>query len=125
MDPKICLDTDVCIEILKNTEKGAKFLDLIENEEVFIASISIFELFLRETNTYPIEKLIFESNILDFSEICARKASDISKELKSKGRIIEIRDLLIASTAIVNNCTLATFNKKHFENIKELRLLNF
>ena len=62
---------------------------------------------------------------MDFSEICARKASEISKDQKKAGKTMEIRDLFIASTAIANNCALATLNKKHFQNIKELKLLNF
>ncbi len=36
-----------------------------------------------------------------------------------------LRDLFIASTSIVNDCTLVTLNKKHFENIKDLQLLDF
>ena len=125
MDTKVCIDTDISIEILKRTDKGINFLNLADDEEVFMAAVSVFELFLREKNAYPVEKLLFKVNILDFSELCARKASDISKELKSKGKPIEIRDLFIAATAIANNCPLATLNRKHFENIKELRLLNF
>ncbi len=124
MDTKICLDTDMCIEILKDTEKGIDLLNSVDNSEVFITAVSVFELFLRETNLHAIEKLLLKTSILDFSELCARKASEISKEQKRIGRLIEIRDLFIASTAIINNCTLATLNKKHFENIKELELLN-
>ena len=125
MDQKICLDTDISIEILKETSKGKRFLDLIEESHVFITAISIFELFQRETNLEAAEKLLFRLNILDFNELSARKASEIFKNLKRQGKPIEIRDLFIASTAIANNCTLATLNRKHFEHIKELKLLDF
>lgn len=125
MDQKICLDTDISVEILKNTEKGTSFLNLTDKSEVFITTVSIFELFLREKNLHPIEELLFRTNILDFTELSARKASEILKELKNKGKMIDMRDLFIASTAIVNKCALATLNKKHFENIRELNLLDF
>lgn len=125
MDQKICLDSDVSVEILKSTEKGKILINEINEYEVFISSISIFELFQRETNLYSIEKLLFKINILDFNELSARKASEIIEDLKRKGKMIDIRDLFIASIAISNNCTLATLNKKHFENIKELKLLNY
>ena len=125
MDKKICLDTDICIEILKNTDKGIHFLNFIEDKEVFITTISVFELFLRERNFYPIEKLLFQTSVLDFSELCARRAAEINKDQKKRGNVIELRDLFIASIAIVNNCTLATFNKKHFSNILNLDLLDF
>lgn len=123
MDQKVCLDTDVCVEILKNTDKGIEFINLINKSEVFITTISIFELFLRETNIFSIEKFLSKINILDFSELSAKKASEIFKDLRKEGKIIDVRDLFIASTTIVNNCVLATSNKKHFKNIKDLKLL--
>ena len=125
MDTKVCLDTDVSIEILKNTTKASKFLDLTKDSEVYIASISVFELLLRETNLDAIEKLLLRTAILDFSELSARKAAEIFKELKGKGKMIPLRDLLIASTTIANNCMLATLNIKDFRNIKDLKLLTF
>ncbi|MBI3034930.1 type II toxin-antitoxin system VapC family toxin [Candidatus Woesearchaeota archaeon] len=125
MDKKVCLDTDVSIEILKSTAKASRLLDLTNDSEIYITTISVFELFLRETNLDAIEKLLLRTAVLDFSELSARKAAGILKELKSKGRIIDMRDLFIASASIVNNCALATLNKKHFENIKDLELLNF
>lgn len=125
MDQKICLDTDISIEILKETSKGKRFLDLIEESHVFITSISVFELFQRETNLDVAERLLFRLNALDFNELAAKKASEIFKNLRHQGKPIEIRDLFIASIAIVNNCTLATLNRKHFKNIKGLKLLDF
>ena len=123
MDTKICLDTDVSIEILKNTDKASRLLDLTKDSEVCITSISVFELLLRETNLDAIEKLLLRTAILDFSELSARKAAEIFKDLKGKGQIIPLRDLLIASIAVANNCTLATLNIKDFKNVKDLKLL--
>lgn len=123
MDTKLCLDTDVSIEILKNTAKAPKLLDLAKSSEVYIATISIFELLLRETNLEAIEKLLSKADVLDFSETSARKAAEIFKDLKRKGQMIPMRDLFIASTAIANNCALATLNIKDFKNIKELKIL--
>lgn len=125
MDTKICLDTDASIEILKNTSKAHELLDLIRESQVYITSMSVFELFLRETNLDAIEKLLLKTPVLDFSELSARKAAEIFKDLKRKCQIIPLRDLLIASTAITNNCTLATLNIKDFKSISELKLLKF
>ena len=123
MDTKVCLDTDVSIEILKKTAKASELLDLTKDSEVYITTISIFELLLRETNLDAIEKLLLRTTILDFSELSARKAAEIFKDLKRKGKIIPLRDLLIASTTISNNCALATLNVKDFRNVKNLKLL--
>jgi predicted nucleic acid-binding protein len=43
--------------------------------------------------------------------------------LKKSGTIIADMDLMIASIAIENNCTLLTNNLKHFERISELRVV--
>ena len=125
MDTKICLDTDVSIEILKNTAKASKLLDLAKDSEVYISTISVFELLLRETNLEAIEKLLSKTAILDFSELSARKAAEIFKDLKKNGQMISVKDLLIASTAISNSCMLATLNIRDFRNINELKLLKF
>jgi len=125
MDTKICLDTDVSIEILKNTDKGNNFVASISDRDVFISSISVFELYLRETNIFAVEKLVAKTDVLEFSDLCAKKAAEVFKELKKRGITVPFRDLFIASTAIVNGCTLATLNVKDFKNIKDLKLLEF
>ncbi len=123
MEQKVCIDTDVAIAILNGEERVENIIKRIENYEVFISSISFFELLLRKTNLDRIEELRNNVNLLDFDENAARKASLIFKELKEKGNIVDFRDIFIASMSIVNNCILITFNKKHFQRIKEFGLM--
>ena len=125
MDKKICLDTDVCIAIINRKGLYQNLLAKLLYSRVFISTISLFELFLRTTNLEPVESFIKDLEILDFDSASARKASEVRKALKSEGKEIEIRDLFIASTSIVNDCTLATLNIKDFKNIKDLKLLEF
>lgn len=125
MDKKICLDTDACIAIINKKGPYQSLLDKLLYSRVFISTISLFELFLRTSNIEPVEKFIKDLEILDFNSTSARKASEVRKTLKSEGKEIEIRDLFIASTSIVNDCTLATLNIKDFKNIKDLKLLEF
>ena len=125
MDKKICLDTDVCIAIINRKGLYQNILAKLLYSRVFISTISLFELFLRTTNLEPVESFIKDLEILDFDSTSARKASEVRKALKSEGKEIEIRDLFIASTSIVNDCTLATLNIKDFKNIKDLKLLEF
>ncbi|MBI2559066.1 type II toxin-antitoxin system VapC family toxin [Candidatus Woesearchaeota archaeon] len=125
MDKKICIDTDACIAIINKKGLYHNLLTKLLYSRVFISTITLFELFLRTTNIEPVENFIKDLEILDFDSTSARKASEIKKELQSAGKEIEIRDLFIASTAIINNCTLATLNIKDFKNIKDLKLLEF
>ena len=82
-----------------------------------------FELLLREKNLEDIENFMSKVKILNFDELASRKASAIYKGLKRKGKVVDYRDLFIASICIVNHCKLATFNKKHFEHIDGLELI--
>lgn len=124
MDKKICLDTDACIDFIRGEPKAEKISDLIGSGKLFVASITVFELYLRKENMYEISDFLNDIFVLNFDERCAIKASNIQKELKAKGTMSDIRDIFIASTAIVNGCVLATFNKKHFSRINELKFLD-
>ena len=52
-----------------------------------------------------------------------RLSKELHAALKKSGTIIADMDLMIASIAIENNCTLLTNNLKHFERISELRVV--
>lgn len=123
MEQKVCLDTDVVIAILNNEERAVETIKKIEAFTVCITTITLFELLLRKTHLDVIEKFRNSVFILDFEEDAARQASMFFKDLQSKGKIIEIRDIFIAAICSKSNCALVTYNKKHFEHIKELRLV--
>ena len=123
MVEKICLDTDACIFILKNDKKALELKPIIENSEVFVSTVTVFELLLRKTNLNIAEDFIKNFFQLPFDSMIARKASELYKELSANGEIIDMRDLFIASTCLVHNLPLLTFNIKHFEKIKNLNLV--
>ncbi|MBI2673072.1 type II toxin-antitoxin system VapC family toxin [Candidatus Woesearchaeota archaeon] len=123
MVQKVCLDTDVTIAILNNEDGAFKFIERIEEFDVFISTITLFELLQRETNLDIIEVFRDRVKVLNFDELSSRKASSIYKDLKKKGKIVDFRDVFIASICLVNNCKLATLNGKHFENIEGLNLI--
>jgi predicted nucleic acid-binding protein len=62
--------------------------------------------------------------IYKYDEIIARKSAEIYLNLKSKVLSIDTNDIFIAATAVVNNIRLCTLNTKHFESIKNLKLIN-
>lgn len=61
-----------------------------------------------------------KTEILSFDKNVARVAVEINKELKRKRKLIDIADLFIAATAVSNNLPFATLNKKHFDRIDNL-----
>ncbi len=50
---------------------------------------------------------------------------EIKDDLVKRGQIIGDFDILIASTASVNNCTVVTNNQAHYRRSKGLRLENW
>ncbi len=123
MDTKICLDTDIAIGIINGDKRLESLISKLPDYDICITSITVFELLLRETKLDIAKRFVNDSEIIHFKEREAIISSSIFKDLKRKGSIIEIRDIFIASSCIANNLPLATLNKKHFERIKELRLV--
>ena len=59
--------------------------------------------------------------LLELTEDICRKFGEIRNNLRKRGELIGDFDLLIASTALINNLTLLTGNVKHYERIKGLQ----
>src|SRR5262249_30138363 len=55
----------------------------------------------------------------------AAKYGEVLNALQRRGRTIGDMDLLIATTALVNNASLVTGNEKHFHDIPDLRVLSY
>ncbi|MBI2575288.1 type II toxin-antitoxin system VapC family toxin [Candidatus Woesearchaeota archaeon] len=120
----VCVDTSVVIELLRRSKAILTRLANVQRSP-YIASVTVFELLLRKTNIEPVNYFVSGVQILDFDAAAARTASEVAKKLKSRGVSVEIRDLFIAATAMSNNCELATLNRKDFEKIEGLKLLDF
>lgn len=123
---RVCLDSSAVIAIVKCHPLAEALLQALHGRKVFLPSVAVFELLLRRTNLDVMEDFIAEARkVLPFDAEAAKIASQLDKSLKQKGMTIEWRDLFIAATAIANNCELATLNRKDFEKIEGLKLLDF
>jgi tRNA(fMet)-specific endonuclease VapC len=83
-------------------------------------------------NSANIEKNI--SKVKDFEEAitvielnrnCIQIYAQIKAKLKREGKILDDFDILIAATALANDCILVTNNVKHFERIDDIKLENW
>ena len=92
--------------------------------KLYTSSICYFEYKLGSVDEAFEKKLFSNVTILNFSNQEAEIASNIFKELKSKNKRIEFRDILIASTAISNQMALATLNLNHFDRIDKLEIID-
>jgi tRNA(fMet)-specific endonuclease VapC len=121
------IDASIFIEHLRAKDKLATTLyKIADNSEIFISSISLYELYMGATTRDKEKdvKIITEDlSILPFTDSVAVKAAQIYHQLKLNNQIIEFRDIFIAATCIVNELPIATLNKKHFTRIRGLKIL--
>ena len=61
--------------------------------------------------------------MIPFDESCVDTAVQINAALNRKRKQIDLADLFIAATAMKQNLTIATLNKKHFARIDGLAIV--
>jgi tRNA(fMet)-specific endonuclease VapC len=128
----IILDADVIIR----GERGAfglkQWLASQPTEQFQIAAITIAELWHgveRSTGAYRRERENFIRRflelvrILPYTEVTAIEHARVWAELESSGKMIGYYDIIVAATAIERGSTVATFNKRNFNQIKGLKVI--
>lgn len=126
-DRRILIDTSVVIDHFRKKNKQKSLLyELAKENILFLSAISKFEFLVgaKPTQVRQTKEIIGGFYILSFNSQVADVASDIAKELKTKNKVIEFRDLFIAATAIANDMPLSTLNIKHFGRIDDLVLID-
>jgi toxin FitB len=58
-----------------------------------------------------------EHRIATFDNDSARAAASLAAVRKNKGKVVEIRDTMIAGIVLSHHATLATRNTSHFDDI--------
>ncbi len=113
----IILDTSAVIELLKDTEKGRKVMDIVLGKEVSITSITTHELLfgIKERELSALYAFLGSVNTLYFDSLAAFESSKIKKELASKGRLIGETDIFISGICASTKSELVTFDKDFYE----------
>ena len=126
MENSVCIDTDIIIDHLRGRAPGAQLYEqIITNYTAYTTYINKFELLcgtysLREISV--IEKSLLGFKILPFNDSSGYEAAAVYKNLKKKGSMIGIRDILIAGTVIANRVQLASNNQMDFKRIQGVLL---
>ncbi len=122
----ILIDTDIVIDYLRSKRKSpTELIRLLEKHDIFISSISEFELFLgarTHRHKTDLEMVFKEVEVTPFDFGCGRIAADIWRNRELTHQHIEIKDIFIASIAIYGDLWLRTFNEKHFKGIEKLKM---
>ena len=127
------LDTNIITAFLKNdlrvVQRISDYLELFEKLTINI--ISYYEILRGLKDLGNEEKLkkfrgfIQENELVSIRKETVEKAAEIYAYLKKEGNLIEDADILMASTAIVEDLVLITNNIKHFKRVKGLRIDNW
>ena len=131
MENKICLDTDILVDFLRNKKETVDFIKYIEkNHRLATTHINLFELHYgacksarKERSLKAIEDLTKRLEILNLSIQSVEKAGELSAKFEKEGTPLDFRDLLIGTVALINNYPIKTNNKRHFSRIDGLKIL--
>jgi tRNA(fMet)-specific endonuclease VapC len=123
----IIVDTDILIEIFdKNSEKGNLALKKLESsgEDIAITSITLHEILFGHYKYNKKVKDILQINTIEFNKNDSELSAKIEYDLEKKGELITRTDTMIAAIALNRKAKIYTFNKKHFQKIKQLTLFD-
>jgi len=121
MGEEFLIDTNVLIEYTGDLlpEKAYSFISAIIDEQFTISVISKIEVLGHITASKELENFIGLAAVKGLTDDIINKTIELRKVYKTK-----LPDAIIAATALVNELTIITRNKKDFERIEELKVLN-
>lgn len=127
------LDTTTVSDYLKRNRLIVSKILKTNPNNIYICAISKYEISYglhKKPSLIPefskqLKEFYRLTNDLPFTSTIAEIAGEIANNLKIKGQPIGVPDVLIAATAIHNNLTLVTSNKKHFERIESLKIIDW
>jgi predicted nucleic acid-binding protein len=117
------VDTDVLIDVSRNNAAAIDFLDHLHDSWA-ISIITAMELIVGARNkkeVTQIDQLIAVYSAITLTPEIGNSAYGLLRKF-AKSHGLRVFDSLIAATAIEENLTLATRNKKHFQMISNLKL---
>ena len=120
---------DILIYYFKGMGKVANRLLAAPPAEIALSTIVLFELEVGIAKSIAprkrkdqLQEFALLVNIVPFDAAAARSAAGIRAKLEKWGDPIGPYDVLIAASAMANNCTLVTHNQKVFERVNGLRI---
>jgi tRNA(fMet)-specific endonuclease VapC len=128
----VIVDADVIISGERGVFDLPSWLESQADQGCRIAAITMAELWHgleRATATYKprreayLRMIVERLPVLPYTEATALEHASIWAKLESSGNMIGYYDLIVAATALEHGSAVATFNKRHFQVIPGLRLV--
>ena len=126
-DKIVLVDTSILIDLFRKTDKANSALVSLVRQgyTYYISVVTEYEIYTGATlgQVDFWDNFLQKTEVLPFDRSIAKVAVDLNKALKRKRKLIDTADLFIAATALANNLPFATLNKKHFDRIDELNIV--
>jgi len=128
----IILDADVIIRGERATFDLGKWLSSRGDEQFEIAAITVAELWHgveravgahRAKRENYLRALLDVLPIIPYTEITAIEHARLWANLQQSGKMIGAYDLIVAATALERGSVVATFNHRHFGQIRGLKVV--
>ncbi|MGN6439314.1 MAG: type II toxin-antitoxin system VapC family toxin [Agriterribacter sp.] len=127
-DKVILIDTSILIDLFRKTDKENSILiSLVRQGYIYsISAVTEYEIYTGAAKGQIDfwNNFLQRTTVLPFDKVAAKMAVEINRELKRKRKMIDTADLFIAATAIANDLPFATLNKKHFDRVENLVIVD-
>ncbi|HXE09740.1 MAG TPA: PIN domain-containing protein [Acidobacteriaceae bacterium] len=116
----ILLDSTVLIDVLRRRPSGVALMDrlLREGHSLATAAINVAEIYggMKPHEADRVETLFNNMDVYETTFAIARRAGMLVNGIARKGRTHTVADMIVAATALEYGFTIATDNRKDFEN---------
>jgi tRNA(fMet)-specific endonuclease VapC len=131
---KVCLDTTFLIDHLRGLPGAVQKAGELKEagSDLCTTSVNAFELYIgaarsqRPHDLAALEGLLADVRILSLGKGEAQESASIMADLIKKGKMIEMRDALIAGCMLRNGCmSIVTRNTGDFSRIANLEVIEY
>lgn len=128
----IILDADVILRGEKGTFNLQAWLESQPDETFEIAAVTVAELWhgveragaaQKARRQQYLQRVLAPLPVIPYTEQTALEHARIWAQLEASGKMAGAYDLIVAATAMERGSEVATFNRRHFESVPGLRVI--
>ena len=124
---RILVDTDVLIDYFSGAEPAAEAVArLLAEDRLAVTAVTLFELACgvsTEEQLRDLELLTQAALVVALDGYAALKAGVVYRDLRTRGKLVGMADLLIAGCCLAAGFPLLSRNREHFGRVRGLKLL--
>ena len=121
---KLLIDTDVIVWFLRGKKEAVELIKKLQRFNILAcSSISIVEVQAgaKKGEEEMTSEFLNSLEVILIDRTIANKAGELLREYKRKGITLGINDTIIATTCLLSDLLLVTYNLRHYP-FKELKL---